>query len=88
MFGVFAGECKCIFLFLLIFEVYEMRANISNGRCRFIFMQPKYKEASAYVVKYRLCLCKAMQLMKTYVTNAFQAATQQVTDSKEASAKG
>lgn len=52
------------------------------------FLQPKYKEAATYVVKYRLCLCKAMQIMKTYVTNAFQAATQQVTDSKLASVAG
>lgn len=51
-------------------------------------LQPKYKEAATYVVKYRMCLCKAMQVMKTYVTNAFQMATQQVTDSKLASLAG
>lgn len=50
--------------------------------------QPKYKEAGTYVVKYRMCLSRAMQLMKTYVTNAFQTATQQVIDSKLASVAG
>lgn len=40
------------------------------------------------MVKYRMCLCRAMQVMKTYVTNAFQTATQQVTDSKLASVAG
>lgn len=55
----------------------------------FIFyLQPKYKDAAAFTVKYRLCLCKAVQLIKTYVSNAIQTATQQVLDSKQSSKEG
>lgn len=50
-----------------------------------MYFQPKYKDAAAFTVKYRLCLCKAVQLIKTYVSNAIQTATQQVLDSKQSS---
>lgn len=50
--------------------------------------QPKYKDAAAFTVKYRLSLCKSVQLIKAYVSNAIQTATQQVLDSKQSSKEG
>ncbi|XP_067011172.1 conserved oligomeric Golgi complex subunit 3 [Anabrus simplex] len=38
----------------------------------------KWKETGAYLVKYRHCLSRAVSLVRTYIVNTFQHATQQV----------
>lgn len=43
-----------------------------------IRQNPKYKESLTYNIKFKQCLSKAIQMMKTYVIQALSAATEQV----------
>lgn len=43
---------------------------------------PSFKESAIFLVKYRQCLLKAIQMIKNYVTHALQTATDQVLNPK------
>ncbi|XP_058130062.1 conserved oligomeric Golgi complex subunit 3 isoform X1 [Anopheles ziemanni] len=52
--------------------------NTIDDCIEYMRVNPTFSEASAYSVKYRTCLAKATQMMKTYVTNILSNATAQV----------
>lgn len=47
-----------------------------------IFLQPQYKESGVYTSRFKQCLSRALNLVKTHVVNILQNATQQVMPKK------
>uniref|UniRef100_A0A182PBZ5 Conserved oligomeric Golgi complex subunit 3 n=1 Tax=Anopheles epiroticus TaxID=199890 RepID=A0A182PBZ5_9DIPT len=52
--------------------------NTIDDCLEYMRVNPSFSEASTYAVKYRACLSKATQMMKTYVLNILSNATAQV----------
>lgn len=46
------------------------------------FFQPRFKESSVYLARFKQCLSKALNLIKIHVVTILQNATQQVTPKK------
>ncbi|KAH8260281.1 hypothetical protein KR026_008797 [Drosophila bipectinata] len=59
-----------------------IEANVSTIGLRgwkitnFLFLQPKFKDAASYSVKYKQCLAKASGLVRNYVTSVINQATE------------
>jgi hypothetical protein len=45
-------------------------------------LQPQYKESDVFLARFRQCLSRALNLMKTHVMNILQAATLHVKNAK------
>ncbi|XP_052784576.1 conserved oligomeric Golgi complex subunit 3-like isoform X2 [Mya arenaria] len=49
----------------------------------YIKNNPRYKESDMYLARFKQCLSRALNLMKTHVTNILQASTQHVKHTKQ-----
>ena len=47
-----------------------------------VILQPQYKESEIFLARFKQCLSRALNLMKTHVMNILQAATLHVKNAK------
>ncbi|XP_070507718.1 conserved oligomeric Golgi complex subunit 3 [Chironomus tepperi] len=65
-------------------QFFEIISSIDDSM-EYLNEHPTYKESATYLVKYRQCLLKAIQMIKSYVTHILLTATEQVLNPKAGS---
>lgn len=64
-------------------EMFTDLLNKIDANIDFMEKNPSFKESGVYLVKYKHCRSKAMNLMRNYLFNLFDKATESITNPKE-----